>query len=77
MNAETPSVAGRSDTSEHFSHGADIGIRGIGPTREAAFPQVALVLTSVITELKLVRPEGTVRIRCEEPTDDLLLVDWP
>jgi hypothetical protein len=22
---------------EHFAHGADIGIRGIGPTKEAAF----------------------------------------
>lgn len=62
--------------SEHFAHGADIGVRGIGPTKEAAFEQVALALSSVITDLKSVRPSVAVKITCEAPTDDLLLVDW-
>ena len=61
---------------EHFGHGADIGIRGIGPTREAAFEQTALALTSVITDLELVRPDVAVQIACEAPSDELLLVDW-
>ena len=63
-------------TWEHFAHGADIGVRGIGPTKEAAFEQIALALTGVITDLTLVRPDVAVRITCEAPADDLLLVDW-
>ena len=35
---------------ELFPHPADIGIRGIGPTREAAFAQAATALTAVITD---------------------------
>jgi SHS2 domain-containing protein len=35
---------------EHFSHDADIGIRGIGATKEEAFEQVAIALTAVITD---------------------------
>jgi len=61
---------------EHFAHGADIGIRGVGPTKDAAFEEIARALTSVITELDLVRPESAVAIRCEAPSDDILLVDW-
>ncbi len=61
---------------EHFAHGADIGVRGIGPTKEAAFEQTALALTSVVTDLESVRSSTAVRITCEAPTDDLLLVDW-
>ena len=63
------------NTWEHFPHGADVGVRGTGPTREAAFEEIALTLTSVITDLKSVRPAVAVRIMCEAPTDDLLLVD--
>jgi tRNA nucleotidyltransferase (CCA-adding enzyme) len=61
---------------EHFAHGADIGIRGIGPTKEAAFQQIAVALTSVITDCRSVRPEHAVAISCDAPSDDLLLVDW-
>ena len=64
------------NTWEHFAHGADIGIRGIGPTKEAAFQQITLALTSVITDLKSVRPERAVPIACDAPSDDLLVVDW-
>jgi len=61
---------------EHFAHGADIGIRGIGPTRETAFQEIALALTSVVADLQSVRPDNAVAITCEAPGDDLLLVDW-
>ena len=64
------------NTWEHFAHGADIGVRGIGPTKEAAFEQIALALTGVITDLTSVRPDVAIGITCEAPTDDLLLVDW-
>jgi tRNA nucleotidyltransferase (CCA-adding enzyme) len=63
-------------TWEHFEHAADIGVRGIGPTKEAAFEQVALALTAVVTDPKAVRTEVAVPISCEAPSDDLLLVDW-
>ncbi|MEW5891370.1 MAG: archease, partial [Pseudomonadota bacterium] len=35
---------------EHFRHGADIGVRGIGDTLGEAFAQGALALTAVVTE---------------------------
>lgn len=61
---------------EHFAHGADIGVRGIGPTKEAAFEQIALAMTAVVTDLKSVHPTTAIPISCEAPTDDLLLADW-
>jgi tRNA nucleotidyltransferase (CCA-adding enzyme) len=61
---------------EHFGHGADIGVRGIGPTKAAAFEQAALALTAVVTDVDRVRPTVTVAVACEAPADDLLFVDW-
>lgn len=60
---------------EHFAHGADVGVRGIGPTRESAFEQAALALTGVITDPAVVRSSVAVGIACEAP-GDVLLVDW-
>jgi len=61
---------------EHFPHGADIGVRGIGASREEAFEQAALALTAVITDLHLVAPREEIEVSCEAPDDELLLVDW-
>lgn len=61
---------------EHFPHEADIGVRGRGATRERAFEQAALALTSVITDVQKVEPRVAVEIRCEAPDDELLFVDW-
>lgn len=61
---------------EHFSHGADIGVRGIGASREEAFEQTALALIAVITDPRNVRPDETIEIACEAPDDELLLVEW-
>jgi SHS2 domain-containing protein len=61
---------------EHFPHGADVGVRGIGPSREAAFAQAARALTAVITDPDRVRPGAAVDIACEAPDDELLLADW-
>ena len=36
---------------EHFPHQADIGVRGIGSTKEAAFERAAQAVTAVITDL--------------------------
>ena len=61
---------------EHFDHGADIGVRGVGATRESAFEQIALALTGVVTDPAGVRSELSVAIECEAPGDDLLIADW-
>ena len=61
---------------EHFPHQADIGVRGIGATKEAAFERAADALTAVITDLGSVAPTQSVPIVCEAPDDELLLVDW-
>ena len=61
---------------EHFPHEADMGIRGIGATKEAAFEGAALALTAVITDPAEVIPTQQVTITCQAPDDELLLVDW-
>ena len=61
---------------EHFPHQADMGVRGIGPTKEAAFEGAALALTAVITDLAEVIPTQPVTMACDAPDDELLLVDW-
>ncbi len=61
---------------EHFSHQADIGIRGIAASLEEAFEQAALALTAVITDPRHVMPQEAVDIRCAAPDDELLFADW-
>ncbi|WP_238376523.1 archease [Thiobacillus denitrificans] len=61
---------------EQFSHEADIGVRGIGPDLAAAFEQVAVAMTAVITDPARVATETCVEIRCDAADDELLLVDW-
>jgi tRNA nucleotidyltransferase (CCA-adding enzyme) len=61
---------------EHFPHQADIGIRGIAPSKEQAFEQAALALTAVITNPANVKLEDKVNITCEAADDELLLVNW-
>jgi len=61
---------------EHFPHQADIGIRGLGQTKEQAFQQAAVALTAVITDPNKVKPEKKVQITGQAPDDELLLVDW-
>jgi SHS2 domain-containing protein len=61
---------------EHFAHDADVGVRGIGPTREAAFEQGALALMHAIGDPTRIEPREVVEIACEAPDDALLFVDW-
>ena len=61
---------------EHFQHDADIGVRGFGPSKDAAFAQAARSLTAVITDPAGVREEVSVPIRCDAPDDEMLLYDW-
>lgn len=61
---------------ELFSHEADIGVRGIGESKDAAFEQTAVAMTAVITSPENVTAEREVKVTCEAPDDELLLVDW-
>jgi len=61
---------------EHYSHPADMGVRGFGPTKEQAFEQAALGLTAVIADLDRIEPEEHIDIRCEADDDELLLAAW-
>ena len=61
---------------EHFEHMADIGVRGIGPSREAAFEEAALALCATITDPELVRPDVLFEVACNAKEDEFLLVDW-
>lgn len=60
----------------HFEHRADIGVRGVGPTLEAAFEQAALALTAVVAPLDRVRPRDHIGLGCEAADDESLLVAW-
>jgi tRNA nucleotidyltransferase (CCA-adding enzyme) len=53
-----------------------MGVRGIGPTRAAAFEQAALATSAVVVDPNKVAAAEAVEFRCEAPDDELLLVDW-
>jgi SHS2 domain-containing protein len=61
---------------EHFPHQADMGVRGVGATREQAFEQAALALTAVITDPAGIGTDTAIEIHCQAPDHELLLVDW-
>ena len=69
-----PSVASRAGW-EHFSHDADVGVRGFGATPAQAFEQAALALTAVVTRAQ-VEALSPIEVRCEAPDLELLFVDW-
>lgn len=61
---------------ELFPHQADMGIRGIGTTRDEAFQQAAMALTATVLDPDTLEPTTPVEISCEAPDDELLLVAW-
>jgi tRNA nucleotidyltransferase (CCA-adding enzyme) len=61
---------------ELFPHSADIGVRGVGPTRACAFEQAALALTTAVTDPAGIALKEAVEVVCEAPDDAFLLHDW-
>jgi tRNA nucleotidyltransferase (CCA-adding enzyme) len=61
---------------ELFPHGADMGVRGSGSSKEEAFEQAAVALTAVISDPESVAAKEMVEVACEAPDDELLLVNW-
>jgi tRNA nucleotidyltransferase (CCA-adding enzyme) len=77
VNAPMPSSAATATGGwELFSHDADIGVRGYGRTEAAAFENVARAMTASMTDPAQVRSREMVRIACEAPDREILLVDW-
>jgi tRNA nucleotidyltransferase (CCA-adding enzyme) len=72
MNSEPTA----STSCAHFSHDADIGVVGMGPTKAEAFRQAALALTAVVTDPGKVAPLHPVPVFCQAQSDELLLVEW-
>jgi SHS2 domain-containing protein len=61
---------------EHYSHTADMGIRGFGATQEEAFASAALAMVAVSVDPKRIEPKQRVDVACEQPDRELLLIDW-
>jgi SHS2 domain-containing protein len=61
---------------EHFSHGSDIGVRGIGRSAEEAFEQAAVALTAVVADIAAIEQKEIIEVRCDAPDLELLLVSW-
>jgi tRNA nucleotidyltransferase (CCA-adding enzyme) len=61
---------------EHFEHGADVGVRGRGGSREEAFVQAALALTAVLCPPEEVDPVEAVEVQGEGADDEILLYAW-
>lgn len=57
----------------HFPHGADVGLMGEGPTREAAFAACLEAMTAAICDPASVAPAEPVTLACEGADDELLL----
>lgn len=61
---------------EHFSHVADMGVRGFGHSVGEAFAATALALTAIVCDPARIRPVEKIDIRCQAPDLELLLADW-
>jgi SHS2 domain-containing protein len=61
---------------EHFPHGADVGIRGVGRTVAEAFSQAGEALTATMCGPDAVQPQSALEVHCRAPSLDLLFVDW-
>jgi len=61
---------------EHFSHMADMGVRGFGSDCAEAFGQAAVAMVAIISDPATIRADHRVLIRCEAPDAESLLYDW-
>jgi SHS2 domain-containing protein len=61
---------------EHFPHAADMGIRGMGKTKNEAFEEAAKALVALTTDLERVSPKEQVVVSLTAPDDEQLLVEW-
>jgi SHS2 domain-containing protein len=60
----------------YFSHEADVGLIGRGPTLESAFEAAAEALFGVMVDLHAIRPVASVQVEFDETDPELALVTW-
>ena len=61
---------------EHYSHTADMGIRGFGESMEEAFANAAIALVAINVEPEKVQQETKIQIICHEEDIELLFIAW-
>lgn len=61
---------------EHFSHVADLGVRGYGPTPAVAFANAAVALTAAITDPAKVTASESITVACGAKDLETLFNDW-
>jgi tRNA nucleotidyltransferase (CCA-adding enzyme) len=61
---------------EHYSHTADMGIRGFGATMEEAFAQAALAMVATSVDIKKIKQTQKVEVVCEQQDNELLFIAW-
>jgi SHS2 domain-containing protein len=76
MTSPEPAATQPMQRYELFAHGADIGVRGRGASKVAAFAEAARAMTAVLTDPDKVKAETRVSVSCEAPDDELLLLEW-
>lgn len=69
-------MSGAAGRWEHFPHGADIGVRGIGASLPEAFAQAALAMTAAVVDPGHVEPRLPVDIRCAGQDAEDLFYAW-
>ncbi|WP_415062608.1 archease [Bdellovibrio sp.] len=61
---------------EHFPHGSDIGIRGVGNSLSESFTMVAKALTALMVDPDKISSRQNIKEEISSDTLDLLLYDW-
>jgi SHS2 domain-containing protein len=61
---------------EHYSHPADMGVRGFGPTWQEAFAQAALAMTAIVVDPARIECRQGVEVICEDDDDEMLFWHW-
>jgi len=61
---------------QHYSHPADMGVRGFGKTKAEAFEQAALAMTAIVVELKKIELKDNIEICCEQDDEQMLFAGW-
>lgn len=61
---------------EHYSHPADMGVRGFGKTKGEAFEQAAMALTAIVADLRKIEPAEQIEIVCEQDDEQMLFAGW-
>ena len=61
---------------EHYSHTADMGIRGFGESMEEAFAAAALAMVAVTVDPQKIEQKQKIEVTCSERDRELLLISW-